>query len=78
MISPGVSDSRTAARTVARTIGEAVSKGFLPAAPNKDARGYSACTYRDFKPVCGPYEEIRTKRKPTGPLKALIELRRQR
>lgn len=69
--------AREAAKAVAKTIGESIEKGFLPAAPNKDGKGWSACTYCDFKTVCGPYEEIRTKRKPTGPLKALIELRRR-
>lgn len=69
--------SREAAKAVAKTVGDAIERGFLPAAPNKDAKGWSACTYCDFKTVCGPYEEIRTKRKPPGPLKALLELRRR-
>jgi ATP-dependent helicase/nuclease subunit B len=69
--------AREAAKAVAKTIGESIEKGFLPAAPNKEGKGWSACTYCDFRTVCGPYEEIRTKRKPTGPLKALIELRRR-
>ena len=66
-------DARAAARLVAKTIGEAISTGFLPAAPAKDA-----CRYCDFKSVCGPYEEIRTKRKKKDRLKDLIELRRQK
>ncbi|MDB4933345.1 MAG: ATP-dependent nuclease, subunit, partial [Labilithrix sp.] len=66
-------DARAAARLVAKTIGDAISSGFLPAAPAKDA-----CRYCDFKSVCGPYEEIRTKRKAKDRLKGLIELRRQK
>lgn len=69
--------AREAAKAVATTIGDAIDKGFLPPAPNKEGKGWSACTYCDFKTVCGPYEEVRTKRKATGPLKALIELRRK-
>ncbi len=71
-------EARNAARAMAKTISEAIAVGFLPAAPNKDAKGYSACTWCDFKGVCGPYEEIRTKKKPPQRLKSLIELRRQR
>jgi ATP-dependent helicase/nuclease subunit B len=66
-------DARAAARLVAKTIGEAISTGFLPAAPAKDA-----CKYCDFRGVCGPYEEIRTKRKSKDRLKGLIELRKQK
>ena len=66
-------DARAAAKLVAKTIGESISTGFLPAAPAKDA-----CKYCDFRGVCGPYEEIRTKRKSKDRLKGLIELRRQR
>jgi ATP-dependent helicase/nuclease subunit B len=64
-------EAREAARLVAKTIGEAISTGFLPAAPAKDA-----CRYCDFQSVCGPYEEIRTRRKSGERLKGLIELRR--
>jgi ATP-dependent helicase/nuclease subunit B len=66
-------DARAAARLVAKTIGDAISSGFLPAAPAKDA-----CKYCDFRGVCGPYEEIRTKRKSKDRLKGLIELRKQK
>jgi ATP-dependent helicase/nuclease subunit B len=65
--------ARAAARLVAKTIGESISSGFLPAAPAKDA-----CKYCDFRGVCGPYEEIRTKRKSKDRLKGLIELRKQK
>ncbi|HSO38492.1 MAG TPA: PD-(D/E)XK nuclease family protein [Labilithrix sp.] len=70
---PLTQEARNAARLVAKTIGEAISTGFLPAAPAKDA-----CRYCDFRSVCGPYEEIRTKRKSGERLKGLIELRRSK
>src|SRR5262249_37062294 len=69
-------DARESARLVARTIADAIDKGFLPAAPNKDARGWSACTFCDFKGVCGPYEDVRTRRKPPARLADLVKLRR--
>ncbi|MBX3222024.1 MAG: exodeoxyribonuclease V subunit gamma [Labilithrix sp.] len=71
-------DARAGAHMVAKTVSDALVKGFLPAAPNVEKRGYSACTWCDFKPVCGPYEEIRTRKKPQGPLKVLAELRKRK
>ena len=68
---PLTEEARAAARLVAKTIGDAISTGFLPAAPAKDA-----CRYCDYRSVCGPYEEIRTRRKSGERLKGLIELRR--
>lgn len=68
--------AREAARFLAKTIGDALQLGSLPAAPKIEKKG-SACTWCDFKPICGPYEEIRTKKKPAvGPLKALAQLRK--
>lgn len=55
---------------VVRTVGEAVEQGFLPAAPES-----GACTYCDYRPVCGPYEEVRTARKPKERLASLTRLR---
>jgi CRISPR/Cas system-associated exonuclease Cas4 (RecB family) len=53
-----------------RTIARALEEGFLPAAPEKDA-----CRWCDFRPVCGPDEERRVKRKllreETKPLELL-------
>ena len=67
-------EAKKAAQLMATTIGEALQEGFLPALPSKDA-----CRYCDYKSVCGPYEEIRTKRKPNDRrLKNLVELRKQR
>jgi len=65
--------ARAAAKLVAKTIDDALTSGFLPAAPAKDA-----CRYCDYLTVCGPYEEIRTKRKPGDRLKDLVALRRHK
>jgi CRISPR/Cas system-associated exonuclease Cas4 (RecB family) len=70
---PLTEEARSAAKLVAKTIGDAIQTGFLPAAPAKDA-----CKYCDFRPVCGPYEEIRTKKKAQDKLKPLKELRKHR
>lgn len=70
-------EARASARAVAKAVGDHLANGFLPAAPKIERKGLSACTWCDFRPVCGPYEEVRTKRKPQGPLKVLVELRRR-
>ena len=41
--------ARASADRVAEALGDALGRGFLPAAPNKDA-----CRYCDYRPVCGP------------------------
>ena len=51
-------------------IDESLRKGFLPAAPRKDA-----CAKCDYRVVCGPYEEERSGRKSKPELKDLRELR---
>jgi RecB family exonuclease len=51
-------------------IDESLHQGFLPAAPRADA-----CTYCDYKIVCGPYEPIRTQHKKTDRLRLLEQLR---
>ncbi len=71
-------DARGAARMVAKTVGDALAKGFLPAAPKIEKKGAGACTWCDFRRVCGPYEEIRTRKKPQAPLKVLDVLRKTR
>jgi ATP-dependent helicase/nuclease subunit B len=64
--------ARDAADKVAAALGEALTRGFLPAAPAKDA-----CRYCDYRPICGPWEEERTgKKKDQGELDALKALRR--
>jgi CRISPR/Cas system-associated exonuclease Cas4 (RecB family) len=58
--------------SVLTTISEGLADGFLPAAPDKDA-----CTWCDFLAVCGPFEESRTRNKPSDrlvQLKAMREL----
>ena len=70
--------ARTAAAGMAKMVGQAIDKGFLPAAPASEKKGWSACTWCDFKPVCGPYEEIRMRKKPQDMLKPLTTLRKHR
>ena len=63
--------ARDAAIKVAAALNEALSKGFLPAAPAKDA-----CRFCDYRPICGPWEEERArKKKDRGELDALKTLR---
>ena len=61
-------ESEEEVEAVLRHIEEAVSGGFLPAAPAE-----KACEFCDYRPVCGPYEEVRAKRKKR--LSALHALR---
>jgi ATP-dependent helicase/nuclease subunit B len=62
--------SRGAAAEVAATIDRALQAGFLPAAPLP-----RACMFCDYRAVCGPYEEVRVKRKPADRLADLARLR---
>jgi CRISPR/Cas system-associated exonuclease Cas4 (RecB family) len=62
--------ARGCAGRVLQIVDESIAGGFLPAAPNRDA-----CRACDFRIVCGPYEELRTQRKPKARLDALVELR---
>ncbi|HSC28079.1 MAG TPA: PD-(D/E)XK nuclease family protein, partial [Vicinamibacterales bacterium] len=74
----GFSDHHVAINETNRRIGlealeivdRAVELGFLPAAP---AEG--ACVWCDFRPVCGPHEELRVRRKPPDRLADLEALR---
>jgi RecB family exonuclease len=63
--------ARAAADTLARAVGGDLGEGFLPAAP---AEG--ACTWCDFRSVCGASEEARTVRKQRHLGDALKELRK--
>jgi len=65
--------ARESAARVARVIGAALAGPFLPAAP---AEG--ACRWCDYAEVCGPYEEIRTRRKSRAELAELQSLRELR
>jgi RecB family exonuclease len=63
---------RDAVGTVIETVDAALRQGFLPAMPHP-----GACTFCDYRRVCGPYEETRTQRKPTEraqPLRALRDM----
>jgi ATP-dependent helicase/nuclease subunit B len=60
---------RRAVAVLARIDG-AILDGFLPAAPRKD--GCKGC---EFVPVCGPYEEERSRSKSQADLSGLRELR---
>jgi RecB family exonuclease len=51
-------DARDEATRLLGAIDGAVTTGGLPASPREDA-----CEYCDYVPVCGPYEEERTRRK---------------
>jgi hypothetical protein len=62
--------SRDRLSRVLETIGRAIEEGFLPAAPQ-----HGACALCDYRPVCGPYEEQRAKRKPSDRLDPLIQVR---
>ena len=64
--------ARESAKMVADVIGGALEKGFLPAAPAKDE-----CVWCDYRAVCGPYEEQRTRHKPKKDLDGLVQLRKR-
>jgi CRISPR/Cas system-associated exonuclease Cas4 (RecB family) len=66
--------SPTARERIAEAIGHlsrAIEEGLLPAAPDR-----GACEYCDYRPVCGPYEEQRVRRKPLDRIGGLIQLRK--
>ena len=62
--------SRQRVERVLETIGRFVENGFLPAAPQT-----GACALCDYRPVCGPYEEQRSKRKLPDRLEPLVAIR---
>ena len=51
-------------------VDRAIELGFLPAAPDE-----GACAWCDFRPVCGPYEELRVGNKSPDKLGDLFALR---
>jgi ATP-dependent helicase/nuclease subunit B len=63
--------ARKSARDFAAILGESLQTGFLPAAPDD-----RECDWCDYKRVCGPYEERRSRMKPEARLKRLKELRK--
>ena len=67
---PVTEQNRRAAIEALEVIDRAIELGMLAAAP---AEG--ACTWCDFRSVCGPAEEQRVARKPIDRVRDLIELR---
>jgi ATP-dependent helicase/nuclease subunit B len=65
--------TRGQALQVLTIIDRAIEEGFLVAAPAE-----RACTWCDFRPVCGPREQERVKRKATDRLADLTALRSMR
>ena len=63
-------EARRASRDFVAIIKEALEAGFFPAAPDD-----RECDWCDYKRVCGPYEERRSKIKPSARLKSLKKLR---
>ena len=53
--------ARAAAKVLMDTLGDALEKGFLPAAPDE-----GECRWCNYRRVCGPYEEQRLMIKPGG------------
>ena len=65
--------ARTEAKRVVDIVSDWIRAGTLPAAPDE-----GACQYCDYKPVCGPYEELRTRKvKKQEPLARLVALRKR-
>ena len=62
--------ARSAAKTVADAVTDALTKGMLPASP-----AAKECIYCDFRDVCGPYEEVRTKKRDPKALPLLAAVR---
>ncbi len=62
--------TRDSVRAVAQTIGDALTHGFLPAAPAQ-----RQCEWCDYQPVCGSQEEFRVGLKPKDRLEPLVKLR---
>jgi CRISPR/Cas system-associated exonuclease Cas4 (RecB family) len=67
---PVTPESRDRLKRVLDTIARFIDEGFLPAAPQR-----GACNYCDYRPVCGPYEEQRVKKKQPERLEPLIDIR---
>ena len=62
--------TRRAGLEALEIVDRAIELGFLPAAPAE-----RACAWCDFRPVCGPHEEVRVKGKPREKLGDLDALR---
>lgn len=66
-------ESRAAIARVIGIISGALAQGFLPAAPAPDK-----CRFCDYLVVCGPREELRTRRKPAARIAELERMRGMR
>jgi RecB family exonuclease len=55
---------------VLEIVAESLAQGFIPAAPRPEA-----CTYCDYRIVCGPHEELRIQHKKSDRLRLLEQLR---
>jgi CRISPR/Cas system-associated exonuclease Cas4 (RecB family) len=67
---PLTPESRRAGVEALEIVDRAIELGFLAAAPDE-----GACAWCDFRPVCGPHEEMRVARKAPDPLRDLEALR---
>jgi CRISPR/Cas system-associated exonuclease Cas4 (RecB family) len=65
--------ARRAIQLVTDSVDAAVRQGFFPAVPR-----HEACAFCDFRLVCGPYEELRTRSKSRQRLQALEDIRKTR
>lgn len=65
--------ARRAIQLVTDSIDQSVRQGFFPAVPR-----HEACTFCDFRMVCGPYEELRTRHKSRQRLERLDDIRKTR
>ncbi len=62
--------ARVAISKVVETVAHALETGFLPASPDD-----RECAWCDYRMLCGPYEERRSRMKPPGRLAELRKLR---
>ena len=69
---PLEAQSRRLGVEVLEIIDRAIETGFLAAAPKEHA-----CTWCDYRPVCGPTAERRVRHKPHEPMADLLELRKK-
>ena len=62
--------ARRTVQDVVTIVGDALARGFFPAAPSP-----RACEYCDYRAVCGPHEEARVRKKNPDALVSLKRLR---
>ena len=69
---PVAEEARDRLKRILNIVDQSIGEGFLPAAPQT-----GACDLCDYRPVCGPYEEQRVRKKEPGRLDPLVEIRHQ-